>query len=81
VKPGPERKKLVKEITAFGKDLCKEWAKDSSVCKIGTSDLRRWGQMIEKAKKADVGDGKSLEKTITEIRKEYQKKVAPAESK
>ncbi len=81
VKPGPERKKLVKEIKAFGKDLCKEWAKDSSVCKIGTSDLTRWGKMIEKAKKADVGDGESLAKAISEIRKEYQKKVAPAESK
>jgi hypothetical protein len=81
IKPGPERKKLVKEIKAFGKDLCKEWAKDSSVCKIGTSELTRWGKMIEKAKKADAGDGESLAKAISEIRKEYQKKVAPAESK
>ncbi len=81
VKPGPERKKLVKEIKAFGKDLCKEWAKDSSVCKIGTSDLTRWGKLIEKAKRADAGDGESLAKAISEIRKEYQKKVAPAEAK
>ena len=60
VKPGPERKKLVKEIKEFGKDLCKEWAKDSSVCKVGTADLTRWGKMVEKAKKADAGDGESL---------------------
>jgi hypothetical protein len=81
VKPGPERKKLVKEIKAFGKDLCKEWAKDSSVCKIGTSELTRWGKMVEKAKKADAGDGEALARAISEIRKEYKKKVAPTESK
>jgi hypothetical protein len=81
VKHGPERKKLVKEIKAFGKDLCKEWAKDSSVCKIGTSDLTRWGKMVEKAKKEDAGDGEALARAISEIRKEYQKKIAPAESK
>ncbi len=81
VKPGPERKKLVKEIKAFGKDLCKEWAKDSSICKIGTSELTRWGKMVEKAKKADAGDGEALARAISEIRKEYKKKVAPAESK
>ena len=80
VKAGPERKKLVKEVHEFGRDLCKEWAKDSSVCKVSTSDLTRWGKMVEKAKKADAGDGEALGQTIAEIRKEYQKKVAPAES-
>ena len=58
VKAGPERKKLVKEVNEFGKDVCKEWAKDSSVCKVGTSNLTRWGKMVEKAKKADAGDGR-----------------------
>jgi hypothetical protein len=81
VKPGPERKKIVKEIREFGKDLCKEWAKDSSVCKITTSDLRRWGKMVEKAKQADAGDGEALGRAIAEIRKEYEKKFAPAETK
>jgi hypothetical protein len=80
VKPGPDRKKLVKEVTAFGKDLCKEWAKDSSVCKVGTADLTRWGKMVEKAKKDDAGDGETLGRTIGEIRKEYQKKVNPPEA-
>lgn len=80
VKAGPERKKLVKEVNEFGRDLCKEWAKDSSVCKVSTSDLTRWGKMVEQAKKDDAGDGEALGKTIAEIRKEYQKKVAPAET-
>ena len=75
VKPGAERKKLVKEINEFGKDLCKEWAKDSSVCKVGTADLTRWGKMVEKAKKADTGDGEKLGKAIASIREEYKKKV------
>ena len=79
VKPGPQRKKLVKEINAFGKDLCKEWAKDGSVCKVGTTDLTRWGKMVEKAKKADAGDGEELGKTIASIRDEYKKKVKPPE--
>jgi hypothetical protein len=80
VKPGPDRKKLVKEVKAFGKDLCKEWAKDSSVCKVGTADLTRWGKMVEQAKKDDAGDGEALGRTIAEIRKEYQKKVNPPEA-
>jgi hypothetical protein len=75
VKPGPDRKKLVKEINDFGKDICKEWAKDSSVCKVGTAELTRWGKMVEKAKKADAGDGEELAKAIASIREEYKKKV------
>jgi hypothetical protein len=77
VKIGPDRKKLVKEINEFGRDLCKEWAKDSSVCKVSTSDLTRWGKMVEKAKKSDAGDGEELAKTIALIREEYNKKVNP----
>jgi hypothetical protein len=77
VKAGPERKKLAKEINEFGKDVCKEWAKDSSVCKVGTGDLTRWGKIVEKAKKADVGDGEELAKAIFKIREEYKKKVNP----
>jgi hypothetical protein len=77
VKPGPERKKLVKEINDFGRDLCKEWAKDSSVCKVGTSDLTRWGKIVEKAKKSDAGDGEELARAISSIREEYKKKVNP----
>jgi hypothetical protein len=77
VKAGPERKKLVKEVNEFGRDLCKEWAKDSSVCKVGTSDLSRWGKMVEKAKKADAGDGEELGRAIATVREEYKKKVKP----
>jgi hypothetical protein len=77
VKPGADRKKLVKEINEFGRDICKEWAKDSSVCKVGTADLTRWGKMIEKAKKSDAGDGDELAKAIAAIREEYKKKVNP----
>jgi hypothetical protein len=77
VKPGADRKKLVKEINDFGRDICKEWAKDSSVCKVGTADLTRWGKMIEKAKKSDAGDGEDLAKAIAAIREEYKKKVNP----
>ncbi len=77
VKPGPVRKKLVKEINAFGQDICKEWAKDSSVCKVGTTDLTRWGKIIEKAKKIDEGDGDALARAVAEIREEYKKKVKP----
>ena len=72
-----ERKKLVKEINEFGKDICKEWAKDSSVCKVGTTDLTRWGKIVEKAKKEDAGDGEELAKAIASIREEYKKKVNP----
>jgi hypothetical protein len=78
VKPGPQRKKLVKEINGYGQDICKEWAKDSSVCKVGTADLTRWGNMIEKAKKIDEGDGEELARAVAAIREEYKKKLKPA---
>jgi hypothetical protein len=77
IKPGPDRKKLVKEINDFGRDICREWAKDSSVCKVGTSDLTRWGKAVEKAKKEDIGDGEELAKAIASIREEYKKKLNP----
>jgi hypothetical protein len=77
VKPGPERKRLVEKVKEFGKDLCKEWAKDSSVCKVGTSDLTRWGKLVEEAKKADAGNGEELARVIAAIREEYKKKVNP----
>jgi len=77
VKPGENRKKLVKEINGYGHDICKEWAKDSSVCKVGTADLTRWGNMIEKAKKIDKGDGDELARAVAAIREEYNKKVKP----
>jgi len=77
IKPGPERKKLVKDISDFGRDICKEWAKDSSVCKVGTTDLTRWGKAVEEAKKADIGDGEELTKAIASIREEYKKKLNP----
>ncbi len=77
VKPGPQRKKLIKEANAFGNDICKEWSKDSSVCKVATADLTRWGKIIEKAKKADAGNGEELGRAIASIREEYKKKVTP----
>ena len=77
VKPGPDRKKLVKEINDFGRDICREWAKDSSVCKVGTADLTRWGKAVETAKKADRGDGEELAKAMASIREEYKKKLNP----
>ena len=77
IKPGPDRKKLVKEINEFGRDICREWAKDASVCKVGTAELTRWGKMVETAKEADAGDGEELAKAIAAIRKEYKKKLTP----
>jgi hypothetical protein len=74
---GPKRKQVVKEITDFGKDICKEWAKDSSVCKIGTSDLVRWGKVMEKAKAKDDGSGEQLRRAIASIKAEYEKKIKP----
>ncbi len=77
VREGPKRRRVIKEITAFGKDICKEWAKDSSVCKVGSSDLIRWGKVVEKAKAKDDGSGEELARAIASIRAEYQKKIKP----
>ena len=68
----------MKEINAYGQDICKEWAKDSSVCKVATADLTRWGKVIERAKQADAGDGEELARAVASIREEYKKKFKPA---
>jgi hypothetical protein len=77
VAAGPARRKVIKEVTDFGKEICKEWAKDASVCKIGSSDLIRWGKAVEKAKAKDDGSGEELRHAIAAIKAEYQKKTKP----
>jgi hypothetical protein len=74
VTSGPKRRKIIREITIFGKDICKEWAKDPSVGKIGTADLIRWGKVVEKAKAEDDGSGTKLGRAVAAIKAEYQKK-------
>jgi hypothetical protein len=74
VKPGPMRVRVVAEFNTFGKDISKEWAKDSSVCKVSTSDLVSWGKIMEKAKQADDGGGEELHRAVSSIRSNYQKK-------
>jgi hypothetical protein len=75
VAAGPKRRKVMQEITEFGKDICKEWAKDASVCRVGTSDLVRWGKVVEKAKAKDDGSGEELRHAISAIKAEYQRKM------
>jgi hypothetical protein len=77
VEAGPRRRKIIKEITDFGKDICKEWAKDSSVGKVVTSDLVRWGKVVETARAKDDGSGEALARAISAIKNEYEKKMNP----
>jgi hypothetical protein len=77
VAAGPARRKVIKDVTDFGKEICKEWAKDASVCKIGTSDLVRWGKVVEKARAKDDGSGEELRRAISALKAEYLKKMKP----
>jgi hypothetical protein len=67
-----------KEISEFGMAICKEWSKHSSVGKVATSDLVRWGKVVERAKAREDGTGAELGRAISAIKLEYQKKMKPA---
>lgn len=64
-----------KKLDAIGERIAGDWSKDNSVRKIGTSDLKKWGKRIKKAKKKDRGDGKQLNKTLDDIKKEINDKL------
>ena len=77
VKPGPDRKKLVKEINEFGQrhlqgmgerlECLQDWHRRSDPL----------GQNGREGQETDAGDGEELAKAIAAIREEYKKKVNP----
>jgi hypothetical protein len=70
-----QRRRLRSEFNALGRDLCREWAKDNGVRKVGTGDLRRYAAMLEGASRADDGTGRRLLEAIDSVRGDYRRKM------
>jgi len=69
VKVPEARQAVAAELAELGRIIGLEWAKDASVRKIDTSDLRRWNDQIAAARKADDGSGKATLEALRAVRK------------
>lgn len=69
VKPPEARRAVADELAALGRIISLEWAKDSSVRKIDTADLRRWNDQIAAARKTDDGGGQRTLEALRAVRK------------
>ena len=67
VKSEKNHPKVLARLNALGKIISQEWAKDSSVGKITTADLRRWNEAIVAARRDDGGSGEHLLSVIETI--------------
>ena len=70
--------KAVRERMArLGFKVAAEWAKDNSVRKINSDDLKKWGEQLKTAAKADKHDGAEIIKAITAVTAAADAKLAP----
>jgi hypothetical protein len=74
VEPRDRQKVLRAKLNAVGRELCQEWAKDSRVRKISSSDLIQWGKELDRARERDSGRGDQLEKELDRIHSEVKRK-------
>jgi hypothetical protein len=72
VKSEAERLPVKKTLNELGKIISQEWAKDASVRKINTTDLRRWNETISAARRVDGGSGQHLMSVMKSIRDELR---------
>ena len=69
VKSTATRPVVVVQITELGKIISFEWAKDSSVRKITTTDLRRWNDVMATARQSDDGSGQHILDALKAVRR------------
>jgi hypothetical protein len=69
VKSAPAREAVIASINELGRIISLEWAKDSSVRRITTGDLRRWNDLIAAARESDDGNGQHIIKALTSVRR------------
>jgi hypothetical protein len=65
VKPPEARRAVVTQVNELGRIIGLEWAKDSGVRRISTTDLKRWNAVIAAARRSDDGSGR---RTIDALR-------------
>lgn len=70
------RQELLKEMNEAGRLVSREWAKDSGVRKINTSDLISWGNRLSTARRDEKGSGADLLATARLIHGEARRKIS-----
>jgi hypothetical protein len=68
VKSAARRHAVIAQINELGRIIGLEWAKDSSVRKITTSDLRRWNEVLATARQNDDGSGHQISVALVAVR-------------
>ena len=71
----PVLERLQARVSVMGRAIASEWAKDSDVRKINTTDLRAWGKLMEQGKERDEGTGTEIGQVIDAIESEYRQKM------
>jgi hypothetical protein len=69
VRSSAARRAVIAHINELGRIISLEWAKDSSVRKITTADLRLWNEVMAKARQSDDGSGKQIIDALKAVRK------------
>ena len=69
VKSAAARQAVIAQITELGRIISLEWAKDSSVRKISTADLRRWNEVMATARQRDDGNGQQIIDALRTVRR------------
>jgi hypothetical protein len=69
VKSAAARQAVIAEINELGRMIGLEWAKDSSVRKISTADLRRWNDVLAVARQRDDGGGQRISDALRAVRR------------
>jgi hypothetical protein len=69
VKSPAARPAVTTHVNELGRIISLEWAKDSSVRKITTADLRRWNEVMATARQSDDGSGQQIIGALRAVRR------------
>jgi hypothetical protein len=69
VRSADTRQTVIAQINELGRIIGREWAKDSSVRKITTADLRRWNDLMASARQNDNGSGQQIIDALRTVRR------------
>ena len=73
VRSAAARQAVITQINELGRIISLEWAKDSSVRKITTTDLRRWNDVMATARQSDDGSGQQIIDALRAVRRMAQR--------
>jgi hypothetical protein len=69
VKSAEARQAVIAHINELGRIISLEWAKDSSVRKITTANLRSWNEAMATARQSDDGSGQQIIGALRAVRR------------